>query len=201
MRRMATTGRHRNILVQAAFLMAAWLILSGHYDFLHILYGVLSVAGVILLNLRLRHIPLVENEPEGMASAKLGRLLLYLPWLLWQIVVSGIYVAGVVLSPHLRQRLQPEILRFRSRQPGVMARVILGNSITLTPGTLTLDISGDEFVVHALTTGTANGLAGGSMQRWVAGLYTRDIPAAELCADVRHIASRAALRQAGLGHE
>lgn len=199
MRRMAAPGRYRNIAVQAILLMAAWLILSGHYDFLHILYGVLSVAGVILLNLRLRHIPLVENEPEGMASVKIVRLLLYLPWLLWQIIASGVYVARVVLSPRLR--LQPTILRFRSRQPGVMAKVILGNSITLTPGTLTLDIAGDDFTVHALTTATADGLAEGSMQRWVASLYTRDVPAAELSADVAHITDHATLRRTGLCHE
>jgi multicomponent Na+:H+ antiporter subunit E len=192
---MAAPGRYRNIIVQAVFLMAIWLILSGHYDFLHILYGVVSVALVVGLNLKLRRIPLVEDEPAGATSIRIDRLLIYLPWLLLQIIKSGIYVVGVVLHPRLP--VQPEILYFRSRQPGVMAKVILGNSITLTPGTLTLDILGDDFTVHALTRETARGLYEGAMPAWVASLYRKDNPPDDLCTDVVHIAHGDGLQAKG----
>jgi len=191
----ADAGKYRNPIVQAVLLMAVWLILSGHYDFLHILYGVISVALVIGLNLRLRGIPLVENQPAGMARIRIDRLVVYLPWLLWQIIQSGVYVAYVVLHP--RMPIDPEILRFRSRQPGVMAKVILGNSITLTPGTLTLDIRGDDFTVHALTKDTARGLYEGSMPAWVASLYQKDSRPDDLCTDVEHITDPDRLRQEG----
>lgn len=184
----AEPGKYRNPLVQAALLMAVWLILSEHYDLLHVLYGVFSVAVVTWLNLRLRALPLVENEPAGVASVRIGRLLLYLPWLLWQIIQSGVYVAYKVLQPRLD--VQPEILRFRSRQPSVMAKVILGNSITLTPGTLTLDIRGDTFYVHALTGAVAHGLSDGNMPHWVASLYHKECPPEQLCSDVVHLDTR-----------
>lgn len=196
---MAAPGRYRNIIVQAVFLMAAWLILSGHYDLLHILYGVVSVALVVGLNLKLRQVPLVANEPAGMASIRIVRLPIYLLWLLVQIIRSGIYVVGVVLHP--RMPVQPEILHFRSRQPGVMAKVILGNSITLTPGTLTLDILGDEFTVHALTRETARGLYEGSMPAWVASLYRKDNPPDDLCTHVEHIAHHDRLEAKGRRHD
>ena len=195
MRPMTAPGRIRNVIVQAVFLMATWLILSGHYDFLHILYGVISVGLVVALNLKLRQVPLVENEPAGMASIRIPRLLGYLPWLLLQIIQSGIYVVGIILNP--RMPIQPEILRFRSRQPGVMAKVILGNSITLTPGTLTLDIRGDDFTVHALTKDTARGLYEGSMPAWTASLYQKDNRPDDLCTDVEHITDPDRLRQEG----
>ncbi len=146
------TYRHRGLLIQAVLLMAVWLILSGYYDFLHIFYGVICVAFVVWLNNRLTVLPLA-GERCGEKQIILSRLLTYLPWLLWQIAVSGFYVAGVVLKPN--PRLAPTIVRFTSRQPGVVARVILGNSITLTPGTITLAIDGDLFTVHALTAETA----------------------------------------------
>jgi multicomponent Na+:H+ antiporter subunit E len=191
-RRRLAAGRPRNLAVQAVLLMGAWLILSGHYDLLHLLYGAGSVALVLWLGQRLHREPLADAAGES--SIRVGRLLLYLPWLLWQIIASGAYVAKVVLSPRLD--IRPRILRFRSEQPGVMPKVILGNSITLTPGTLTLDIRGSEFTIHALTEATAAGLASGAMQAWTASLYRPDCPRESLCADVEHITEPERLRHA-----
>jgi multicomponent Na+:H+ antiporter subunit E len=178
--------RHRGQLVQAMLLMAVWLILSGYYDFLHIFYGVISVTFVLWLNSRLRIYPLID-EGCGENRIILSRLLLYIPWLLWQIALSGIYVAGVVLKPH--PRLAPSIVRFTSRQPGMVARVILGNSITLTPGTVTISIDGDVFTVHALTADTAAGLVSGDMESRVARLYGESISAEDACSDVHQVRS------------
>ena len=60
-------------------------------------------------------------------------------------------------------RLRPQIVRFRTRLRGDVARVFLGNAITLTPGTITLDIDDDEFVVHALSDVAAASLRSGEM--------------------------------------
>ncbi len=176
--------RHRGQVFQAVLLMAVWLILSGYYDFLHIFYGVISVTFVLWLNNRLRVFPLGE-ERCGEKRIILSRLLFYIPWLLWQIALSGVYVAGVVLRPH--PRLAPTIVRFTSRQPGMVARVILGNSITLTPGTVTISIDGDVFTVHALTADTAVGLVSGDMESRVARLYCEGIAAEDACCDVHAI--------------
>lgn len=178
--------RFRGKVIQAFLLMAIWLILSGMFDFLHILYGVISVAAVVWLNERLTPIPLA-GERCGEKPIILSRLFLYLPWLLWQIIISGIYVARVVIKPH--PRLAPRVVRFTSRQPGVVARVILGNSITLTPGTITLSIDGDVFTVHALTADTAEGLISGDMEQRVARLYCEGLTADDACCDVSLLTS------------
>ncbi|MCU0538479.1 MAG: Na+/H+ antiporter subunit E [Desulfobacterales bacterium] len=179
--------RCRGKAVQAVLLMAVWLILSGMYDFIHIFYGVISVAFVVWLNDRLTPLPLA-GERCGERRIIFSRLLLYIPWLLWQIALSGIYVAGVVLNPH--PRLAPTIVRFTSRQPGVVARVILGNSITLTPGTITLAINGDLFTVHALTADTAAGLISGDMESRVGRLYCEGLSPEDACCDVYMLKSR-----------
>ncbi|HVR34897.1 MAG TPA: Na+/H+ antiporter subunit E [Methylomirabilota bacterium] len=157
----------RRFLVQGVVLMGLWLLLSGQYDAFHIALGVLSVGLVIGIN---RHLPPVvcrDDPPE--ARLRLWRLALYLPWLFLEMVLSSLHVARVVLSP--RPPLSPRMVRFKSRQPGDFARVILGNSITLTPGTLTITIEGDEYLVHALTPTTASGLLSGTMQTKVARLF------------------------------
>jgi multicomponent Na+:H+ antiporter subunit E len=147
-------------------LFAVWLVLSGHYDLFHLSLGLLSVGMVLWINRRI-----LPGRTPGSPARRLraGRLTLYLAWLLWQMVLAGLHVARVVLTP--RMPIHPRLIRFTSRQPNEVAQVILGNSITLTPGTLTLEIEGDTFLVHSLTETTAGGLVSGDMQRRVARLY------------------------------
>jgi multicomponent Na+:H+ antiporter subunit E len=77
------------------------------------------------------------------------------------------------LHPHMP--ISPRLVRFRIALPHTLARLTLASSITLTPGTVTLDVRDDEFVVHALTALSAQGLdpqaGGGAMQQRVAALY------------------------------
>jgi multicomponent Na+:H+ antiporter subunit E len=162
----------RRYLVEGVVLMALWLLLSGHYDVFHLALGVLSVGLVIGINRRPPSVVCREEPTE--ARLRLRRLALYIPWLFLEMVLSSLHVARVVLSP--RPPLSPRMVRFKSRQPGDLARVILGNSITLTPGTLTIMIDGDEYLVHALTPTTAEGLLTGTMQTKVARLFV-DQPA------------------------
>jgi multicomponent Na+:H+ antiporter subunit E len=82
----------------------------------------------------------------------------YSTWLVGQICLSSIQVARVVLSP--RMELRPAMFRFVHRLPHGLARTTLANSITLTPGTVTIDLVGDEFLVHTLIEDYAAGLSG-----------------------------------------
>jgi multicomponent Na+:H+ antiporter subunit E len=157
---------------QALLLMGLWLLLSGHYDVFHIALGVLSVGIVFWLNRKIRRLPIAAVASQPDAHLRPLRLLAYCVWLPVQILKSALYVAYVVLHPHLP--ISPVVVRFRSQQPNLFAQMILGNSITLTPGTLTVHIQGDEFVVHALTRSTAQDLLDGSMQTKVARLFVDD---------------------------
>ena len=89
----------------------------------------------------------------------------YIPWLLFQVVLANLHVVYLVFRPSL---IRPQVVHFKTRLTSDMSKVTLGNSITLTPGTITLDIADDEFWVHALSDKAAKDLLSGEMERRVA---------------------------------
>lgn len=163
--------RFRGPFVQGLLLAAVWLFISGKFETAYLFWGAISIAIVLALTHPLRTIPITNNGPIGASRIIIPRLILYLFWLLWEMVKSGVSVAYLIVHPRLP--IDPLIVTFTSKQPNVIAKVILGNSITLTPGTLTLDISGDRFTVHALTLDTAEDPLNGEMGSRVSRLYVR----------------------------
>ncbi|HSE94176.1 MAG TPA: Na+/H+ antiporter subunit E [Methylomirabilota bacterium] len=140
---------------------ALWLVLSGHFGLLEIALGVASAAAVTAANRNLEALsPFLRVAP---------RLLAYGVWLLREIVVANLQVTRVVLHP--RMPIEPVVSRFEVTLPGDLAIATLANSITLTPGTITLDIEGRALVVHALL-GPASVLAAeGEMARRVGRVF------------------------------
>ncbi len=161
----------RSLIVQGVILMGLWLLMSGHYDLFHIALGMLSVVVVLLLNLHMNSIQFFSRDVPEWEQIQYGRGLAYIPWLSWEIILASLQVAYVVLHPRLP--IKPTILRFTAKLPNAGARVILGNSITLTPGTVTLEIQDEEFVVHALIEDSASGLVDGTMPTKVAKLFRK----------------------------
>jgi multicomponent Na+:H+ antiporter subunit E len=153
-------------------LMTFWLVMSGFYDLLHVGMGAGSVALVLAFNSRLRRHRFFADEGAGPGDMRPLRALYYLAWLAGQVVLSGLHIAGVLLRR--RMPIDPVILTFRVDLPTAQAKFILGNSITLTPGTLTIDISDDLFTVHGLTGKSCQGLIDDSMPRQVLRLYTAE---------------------------
>ena len=98
-------------------------------------------------------------------------ILRYWGWLLIEIFKANIDVAKLILAPRLA--LSPRMIRVKATQSTDMGVVIYANSITLTPGTVTVDIDGDELVVHAITREFADGLTGGDMGDRVTALGAR----------------------------
>lgn len=159
----------------AVVLFVFWIVLSGKFDLLHLLLGAGSALGISLGTRRLLLLPPALGLPGASPWAVIPwrRCLVYLPWLLGQIVVSSLQVAYVVLHP--KMPIQPRCIRFQTPLPHTLARLTLATSITLTPGTITLDVQDDAFVVHALTEAAARALdpptGNGAMQRRVVALY------------------------------
>lgn len=87
------------------------------------------------------------------------------------------------------------IVRFQTKLPNPLARVILGNSITLTPGTLTLDIQGDYFAVHAIVDEVEEDLVSGNMEARVGRLYLSDCKAEDMCTDITILDSAVSAKQ------
>jgi multicomponent Na+:H+ antiporter subunit E len=149
------------------FLAVIWLLLSGHYTLLLISFGVLSVALVVLLALRMDVVD-HEGHPLHLNSQA---LVIYWCWLLKEIFISNIYVCRLILSPAMP--ISPTIIALRSSQSSDLARVIFANSITLTPGTVAIDVDGDITEVHAITEEAATSLLQGSMDSKVTALESR----------------------------
>lgn len=126
-----------------ATLFAFWLALSGHYTPLLLGFGVGSCVLVVYLSHRMGVI-----DAEGVPLHATFRMLAYLPWLLKEILVANIEVAKVILSPTLD--ISPRTVHFRGSQKTDLGRAIYANSITLTPGTITTGVIGNDFEIHAL---------------------------------------------------
>lgn len=156
-------------------LFAFWVILSGKFDAFHLAIGAVSTIGVTLGTRRLFLLsPAIgPGNLHPMDVIPWIRLLRYIPWLIWQIITSSLQVAFVVLHP--KMPIQPSLIRFRTHLPHELARLTLATSITMTPGTVTLDVQEDEFLIHALTDKSALGLlpiqGESNMQRHVQSLY------------------------------
>ncbi len=159
----------RSLVILALFPAVLWLVFSGKFDALHLAYGVVSIVLVTVMCRDLRVGPHDRPENEVFQRVRWPRALAYPWWLLWQILVANVQVALLIVHP--RMPISPVLLRFHSGLQSDLARLTLGNSITLTPGTLTLRVDDDVFVVHALHTRLAAGLLDGSMPRQVAAVF------------------------------
>ena len=139
---------------------AVWLLWSGIYQPLLLILGAASCIFVVLI---CRLMGLLDEE--GVPIHVLPRLITYIPWLVLAIVKSNIDVALRILNPRLP--ISPRMVRVKAGQKTDLGRVIYANSITLTPGTVTCAVDGDELIVHALTREAADDLMSGDMDRRV----------------------------------
>lgn len=152
-------------------LLGFWQVLSWRVDPLFFTLGVLSAALVTAFSVWL--LEQVIGRREDQPPLSLGQLVLYLLWLLPRIFASGLAVARVVLDPRLSP--EPGVVRFTTTLSSPAARTMLANSITLTPGTITLNVDDDAFTVHAFNVDAVTDLARAAMQGRIARVF-RDHP-------------------------
>jgi multicomponent Na+:H+ antiporter subunit E len=87
----------------------------------------------------------------------------YWPWLIWEIIKANIDVALIIIKPDLE--ISPIMFRAEASQKTEVGQVIYANSITLTPGTVTVGVNEGTVDVHALTIGAADEVISGRMDR------------------------------------
>ncbi len=124
-----------------------WIILSGRFDLFHLGLGVIActivarLSGTILISRRG-----LENLPR-----QWFRFICYIPWLLYQVFLANVHVMSLAFNPRLSEVIDPGIIRFKSKLKKPMSLFIFANSITLTPGTITVFVSiTGEFTVHVI---------------------------------------------------
>jgi len=141
-------------------LSGTWLLLSGHTNPLLLSLGLLSVAAVVACASRLEVL-----DDESVPVHLLPGLIRYVPWLIGQVIRSNLDVARRIVSPELP--IHPSVIKVDATHHTEVGRVTYANSITLTPGTISLDVSAETIEVHALTEDAANDLMSGEMARRV----------------------------------
>ena len=174
-----TELRHKrliSVVLQFAILFAFWLILSGHFQIKYILIGVFSAGLVTFLTNDLFYAALRYGErvEPGIYSVfiQILRFVAYLPWLLSRIIMANVQVAYLVLHP--KMPIEPGFLIFQTRMRKGMAQVTLANSITLTPGTITVSLEKGEYIIHTLKPPLAQELVDAVMQNKVAAIYMEE---------------------------
>ncbi len=152
-------------LATFGILLVLWFVLSGHFDLFHVSFGIICCGLVAFLS----HDLLFHDLHWSLGGGPFLRFMGYLPWLFYQIVLANLHVAKMVLHP--KMPIAPRIIEFRTKLKKDLAITTLGNSITLTPGTITVDIREDTFLVHALTQKVTDDLMSGAMENRVAAIF------------------------------
>ena len=143
-----------------AVLYGIWLLLSGIYEPFLMIVGAVVCAIVVMIAHRMDTI-----DHEGHPIQMSWRALTYYPWLFGQIIVSNYTVARVILSPSLP--ITPVSSMVPAGQKTDVGLVTFANSITLTPGTVSLSVFPDRIHVHALSRAGLEELKKGEMNRRV----------------------------------
>jgi multicomponent Na+:H+ antiporter subunit E len=152
----------RAYVVSAALLFILWLLLAGSLDTQEIVVG--AIASLLVAALALGPVRALTGC-SGRLAKRVAYGIAYVPYLLWQILLANIDVARRVVSPRLP--INPGIVRVRTRLKSPLGRLILTSSITLTPGTLTVETDGGDLFIHWIDV-TADGIEE-STQRIVGG--------------------------------
>lgn len=142
-------------------LLAFWLILSPAITIEAIITGSIAVAFVVAFS---RDLILTKDESPLYSIKKIFLLLSYIPVLVLEIIKSGIDVAKIVLNP--KMPISPGFTKIKVPLQMDFTKVLFANSVTLTPGTLTVDIIGDEYIIHHLTDEASKGLVGSTLENY-----------------------------------
>jgi multicomponent Na+:H+ antiporter subunit E len=158
-------------LALVVILSVFWLLLSGRTTLPFFIMMAVSVGLVVLMNPERPFGSRAPGLPRGGAEAarSVVALFRYLGWLVWNVVVANVDVARRILSPSMPVR--PMFMAFRTDIRSDVGQVMVANSITLTPGTVTVDMQDGVYLVHALHPDTAGAVTSGALQNVVAPIF------------------------------
>lgn len=146
-------------------LTAFWLLNSGYYNTLMLSLGGASIAFVIYIAHRM---DVVDHESLPLLNLSWTKLPAYTLWLLKEVVVSNISVVRHIWLGN--DSISPTLSTMQVSQKTEIGKVIYANSITMTPGTVTVDLTGDQITVHSLLRENIDALELGEMDRRVSQL-------------------------------
>ena len=154
-------------------LLLNWVILSGKFDAFHLGLGVISCVVVTWIS----HDLLYHDRKKG-ASERLREawaFLQYLPWITWEVVKANLHVFKLAMTKEGYEEMSPRVVTFKTYLKTDFAKFVLANSITLTPGTITMLIRGDVFHIHTMSQFLEDDLLTGGIEIKVAEVFEPEV--------------------------
>ena len=154
------THELKRYLTLGAVLVVFWLLLSGHFTPLFFFFAAASIAIVMAISIRMDHVD-GETDPVPRTTS----LIVYWIYLAIETIRANVDMVKRVWHPGMK--VEPGVARIKVSQQTRMGKVIHANSITLTPGTVTLDIDEEtnEFEIHSINHELIADLEYGEMDR------------------------------------
>lgn len=144
-------------ILSFVILFILWIILSGRFDGFHITMGLISSAIVAAFT---GDLMFMSQESRSIFTLWI-RLFGYIPWLIYQIFLANLHVMYLVFHPRMMELINPQIIEFDSELKSDYAGTTFANSITLTPGTITVNVTVlGRFSVHCIDDKSARSLPG-----------------------------------------
>ena len=137
-----------------------WILLSESFDLFHVTLGLFAAFAVAWFN--------TDRSVSRFAVLRL-RIVWYFFWLVCRVLQSGWHLSVLILNPALP--IDPKMIRHRTKLRGEGSIVLLGNSITLTPGTITAEVNSQELVVHAMDNASADDITSLRLDQQIARLF------------------------------
>ena len=150
-----------------------WVILSGKFDAFHLGLGVVSCLIVTFLSQDL----LYHDRTKGLKRRLLEAwaFVRYVPWIIWEVVKANVHVLKLAMTRRGYEEMSPRVVTFETYLKTDFAKFVLANSITLTPGTITMLIRGDVFHIHTMSQFLEDDLLTGSIERKVAEVFEPEV--------------------------
>ena len=152
---------YQTLILKTFGFFLIWLLLSASFNLFHVGLGLLAAFGVAWFN--------TDRSTSRFAILRL-RIVWYFLWLVGQILQSGLHLSVLILHPALP--IDPKLIRYRTKLREEAGIVLLGNSITLTPGTITVELNSQDLVVHAMDDRSADDVTSLRIEQQIARLFS-----------------------------
>ncbi len=151
---------YQTLILKTAGFFVIWLLLSASFNLFHLGLGLVAAFAVAWLN--------TDRAVSHFMILQL-RIVWYFLWLVGRILQSGFHLSVLILHPALP--IDPKLIRYRTKLQEGAGIVLMGNSITLTPGTITVEVNSQDLVVHAMDDKSAHDVTSLRLERQIAGLF------------------------------
>ena len=154
------------LFLKTMALFIFWVLLSASFEWIHLSLGLICSFAVAWVNSG--HSPFIPKFRVW------SRILFYIPWLFYKIIQSSLHLTKLILHPALP--IDPQLISVDSKLNHHAAVVLFGNSVTLTPGTITAEVDRNKLIVHAIDKVSGEDLESKQMESKIADIFKDEAP-------------------------